>query len=677
MTIRRISHTLAVVAMTTATAPLVAQHFAKPLDIDRSNVPQVGQPAFTLSNPSTSFGSAVDGDWLYILGGYTGRPHDYYREAQLSDFYRVNLRQPSHIETLPNELRVQSCPLEHWSGSVIRTGGMTILNAQGEEQTMQSLVTVEAYDTDERTWRALPNMPSARSSHDTAVVDSTLYAVGGWTLNADGESRSWADTMIALDLNDLESGWRTYDMPFKRRALASVAINDMIMVIGGITADGDISQRVDLFDTDRKMWTSGPEFPSAAFGVAAEVVGDRVVASGSDGNVYTWREGQDVWEPLATLTFPRFFHQIAADMNGDLLFFGGISRGVRPIHAERISLNPTAFAPAGICHWTIPSPSPAKNRQAIFVEDGWLYTFGGNNSTGQHDFESDNFLANGYRLSLANLQWRPVNDLPVPRQSMQTTVSPDGASWFAFGGFAHDGDVARTWRHGFMFNVKEQTWTPAGEVLPVPRSQFGTVQHDGHYWVFGGLDYDPRREKGDQFRHLVDIVTADSASDQIQFHDTDIDLPSPRRAFGGAMLDGRYYLVGGMREDFQVVRTCDVFDFESQSFMTIPIPSKPRLSPDLVALDGRLYLIGGSSPKSGGGFEPNRTIEAFDPELNAWSTVTEDLPINPRHMRAMAYRGRLLLFSTHVDEASLAHVILIDPMHVSTASVQTVQAEME
>jgi len=144
------------------------------------------------------------------------------------------------------------------------------------------------------------------------------------------------------------------------------------------------------------------------------------------------------------------------------------------------------------------------------------------------------------------------------------------------------------------------------------------------------------------------------------------------------MLENKFYLVGGMMDNFQIVEECDVFNFETQQFESIPAPQPPRLSPQLVALDGRLYLAGGSSPKSdGSGLEPNPTIEMFDPATRTWTTVLDEIPISPRHMRMMKHRGRLLVFSTHTDEANLAHVILIEPVTSSDAPPMTLRAVEE
>ncbi|MEM8756752.1 MAG: kelch repeat-containing protein [Planctomycetota bacterium] len=650
------------IALLVGAAAARAQHFTKPPEIDPSVHKHIGEPAFILPHPTTSFGSVYSDGWLYIMGGYAGRPHDYYHEAQSKAFYRFNLLNPSHIEHLGETQGLQSCPLEEWNGTIIRTGGLVARNMRGEPQKLDSLRTAEAFDPSTGEWTSLPDLPTGRSSHDTAIIGSTLFVVGGWTLDDETGDRSWSESMLALDLENPNTAWREIDAPFSRRALASVVVGDSIVVLGGMTSAGRLTNRVDIYNTTTGEWSSGPEFPGTSFGMAADVSGGRIIASGSDGSVHAWSpESDSAWSQVGALTFPRFFHQVAADSAGDVYFFGGISRGMRPVHAERIDLDGQPTPGEVVAHWTLPSPSVAKNRQGMFLEDGWLYMFGGNNSTGQHDFEPDNFLSEGYRLSLSGLEWREIEPLPANRQTIKTAMTADGDAALAIGGFGHDGAVARTFDHGFLYDFDDRAWSELGVVMPTPRSQYGLVRHGETYWAFGGLDYDSRRPEGDQFRHLTTVLSGEMADGKLKLTESDVILPGPRRAFGGVILGDTYYLVGGMKENFQTVSDCFAFDFTSKTFSEIPCPSRPRLSPTLVELGGLLYLVGGSSPKEGGGFEPNYTIEVFDPETQAWSVLVDDIPVSPRHLRATEFRGRLLLSTTHTDASDQIELVLVEP----------------
>ncbi|HUE95126.1 MAG TPA: kelch repeat-containing protein, partial [Longimicrobiaceae bacterium] len=289
------------------------------------------------------------------------------------------------------------------------------------------------------------------------------------------------------------------------------------------------------------------------------------------------------------------------------------------------------------------------------------------------DFGPENFVAEAYRVNLGSLAVKSVDPLPVKRQSVVTALVEEtgqgrrpvhggGASEalaFALGGFGHDGEVARSHADLYRYDLSRRAWETLGARLPEPRSQFGLAEHGGKLWLFGGLDYDPRRDE-DSFRHPREVLTLD-LKDPTAFARSAAELPRPRRAFGGAILDGRYYLVGGMREKFQVVEECDVFDFTAGTWETIPAPARPRISPELVSLGGRLYLAGGSSPKASGGFEPNTSLECYDRGTKQWSVVLDTLPLPTEHVRMLRLRDRLLLYSTHHREARALQIVIVEP----------------
>ena len=352
-----------------------AQHFAPPPSPDFSDGMLSGEPCGFIPRPTTSFGSAVLDGWVYVMGGYHGRPHDYNALGQSKDFYRVNLRNTSHVEMLPNQMGMQSCPLESWEGRVIRTGGLVARNSPEEPTVLESLHSVQWFDSSNMKWSDLPSLPSGRSSHDTAVVGSYLYVIGGWNIQSKADSRSWHNSMLRLDLRDPDAGWTTLKMPFEKRALAAVSVQEKILVVGGMTSSG-ISKSVHLYDPSEDSWEELTDYPGQSFGVAADSFAEQVVASGSDGAVFQWEAATRQWGKVGYLTFPRFFHQIAFDEAGDAMVFGGISGGTRPSHIERIRIASADRASTLVQKWSLPSPSESKNRQAVFLNGSSLYTFG-------------------------------------------------------------------------------------------------------------------------------------------------------------------------------------------------------------------------------------------------------------------------------------------------------------
>lgn len=625
-----------------------------------------------------SFGAATADHWLYIYGGHTGKPHQHSTANVSGDFARLNLADGRTWEALPGGPALQSPALVPARGGVLRIGGMAPRNAPGEKEILESTAEVSLYDPLTRAWRALPPLPEPRSSHDAATDGRFVYVAGGWTL-ASGKG-TWLTTAWQLDVEAAEPAWEPLpSAPFERRAGAVVTLDGKLYFLGGIDSGGKTTRRVDVLDLASRQWSEGPDLPFDGFGVAALVHGGRLFASAREGVLCVLEDG--AWKPAARLAFPRFFHRLVSRDSEHIAAVGGSALDgthLRVVEAMRVAGKPDVE----IATFAIPYPGAARNRQGIFADGRVLHLFGGNTSASQHDFEPENFVAESWCFDLGTLQWSRGENFPVRRQSIQTIEFREPAAGeeratltrIAVGGFGHDGEAAVSFADAFALERKG-SWTRLGAVLPEPRTQFGLAYHGGSLYAFGGLDYDPRRGKEQAFAYPERVVAwnvrataeeASAASDSPEpprFVDAGIALPRVRRAFGGAQLGSRYYMVCGMRQEFQLVDECDVYDFETGTWDTIPAPSKPRISPELVALEGKLYLVGGSSPKEpeSRSFERNTTIEVYDPAERRWSVLVRSLPVPVEHVRAFAVEGRLLLVSIEPGPEKTFRAALVNP----------------
>jgi hypothetical protein len=406
-----------------------------------------------------------------------------------------------------------------------------------------------------------------------------------------------------------------------------------------------------MYDLESQTWTLGPALPGENNGFGASAVGveDRIYVSGGNGELWRLRVGDSAWERAGSLAFPRFFHRLVSPAPERIVALGGIG-GMHTYGRTRIveTIATESGPTESLSLWTTPAPGPARNRQGIILRDDHLLLFGGNNSLGQHDFEPENFLNDAHVLHIPSLRIGDVPDYPAQRQTMQTlNLEQAGIS---VGGFGHDGNVARTHTQAYEYDFAAGAWSERPG-LPVPRSQFGLVHQGEQIWVFGGLDYDPTRPREDQFRHLVEVLRAPADGSEA-FSETSVTLPGPRRAFGGALFEDRYYIVGGMREGFQFVDTCTAFEFASEQWSSISCPSMVRLNPQLVTVGERLVLVGGTVMVDGE-LSQAQHLEIYDPSTDSWTTMETELPFAARHMRAFAYRGKLLIYSVHNEEGNL------------------------
>lgn len=622
----------------------------------RTDAPLVPSAGTRLPKKLASFGATRLGQFAYVYGGHSGRTHEFGPHAQSGSFLRLSLLDLHSWEELPSDLPVQGTALVGRGRKLFRIGGLQALRDQGGEVELRSTSSVRMFDTESMQWSEETPLPEPRSSHEAYVIDDRVYVVGGWS-HLNGEE-IWLDTAWSADLKRSPLVWESMPKPSSlRRAYAMAACGDRLAILGGLSPDGDLLSSVELFDPKTSSWSTGPSLPARGFGASAVTVDGDLYASGTMSELFRLRSDGDAFESVADYDTARFFDRLIPLDDGRIAALAGVGAGD---HMSTIELlDPRGESEPRIVTWQLPYAGLAKNRQGLFVHQDTIWTFGGNQTTEQHAFEEENFLDEGHAFHLATMTAsRAMPDLPVHRQSLVTAVvgGRRDRTGFAIGGFGHDGEVERSFADVFRFDFKSKEWTKDA-ALPGSRTQFQLAVHDETLWLFGGTDYDPRRD--DSFRYPTEVLRRSVASSG-GFEPAGVTMPNPRRAFGGAVFDGRFWLVGGMREDFQLVEQVDVFDFESGTFTVGPMPAAPRISPTLASLGGRLYLALGTSPDGEGDFASNRSVEVYEPGVG-WRTLIEELPFPTRHCRMVVVGERLVFFSTHFEAGGRAFVAQLDP----------------
>jgi hypothetical protein len=284
-----------------------------------------------LPEPLSSFGAAVADGWLYVYGGHTGTEHEH-SAANLSNHFR---RLPLSGDTrqwqeLPMQTPLQGLALVAHGGKVYRIGGMNARNATpDDEEQLHSSAEFAEFDPSTGQWTALAPLPAPRSSHNAVVIGSRLYIVGGWALSGSSPGE-WQRSALVYDFAEPQAGWQQLpDPPFNRRALAVGHWNGRVVAIGGLDEEGEVLQRINLFDPDTGEWSDGPELPGnghSGFGVSAWNLNGELYVSGLRGSVYRLNDAGSAWEELARLARGRFFHQLVPAPSGGLLAIGGASR---------------------------------------------------------------------------------------------------------------------------------------------------------------------------------------------------------------------------------------------------------------------------------------------------------------------------------------------------------------
>jgi N-acetylneuraminic acid mutarotase len=238
---------------------------------------------------------------------------------------------------------------------------------------------VEAYDPATDRWTAGPDLPLAL--HHLAVVAyrGELVVVGGFGRGASDLYDGPSDRVLAL------RGGRWVDVPRLRRprgAAAAAVVGDVLYVVGGRDDDGLIAPTeafdgaawtdrapiptardhvaavsdgqavyavggralhpdsmflaLERYDPARDVWETLPGMPTARGGLAASVVGGRLIATGGESSsvVFPQVEAYDLaartWTALAPMPTPRHGHAQATVGGAVYTLVGGREAGVAP-----------------------------------------------------------------------------------------------------------------------------------------------------------------------------------------------------------------------------------------------------------------------------------------------------------------------------------------------------------
>jgi N-acetylneuraminic acid mutarotase len=286
----------------------------------------------------SSLGACVEGGFVYVYGGHTGRTHAYSTKTVSGAMLRMPVA-GGEWEELPPGDPVQGMALVGHAGKVYRVGGMQPRNAPDEKADNHSVASVACYDPTAKKWSALPDLPRGRSSHDAVVVGDKLYVVGGWTLDG-AKPPAWCDSVDVLDLKNPKAKWQSVKQPFQRRALSAFALGGKVYVVGGLTGKGT-TKRVDVFDPSADTWGAGPELvgkEGVGFSAASCVAGGAAFVSLNDGKIYRLDADGKGWEQIATQKVARFVHRLVPGVAGKLLVVGGAAHEGNARVVEEIAI---------------------------------------------------------------------------------------------------------------------------------------------------------------------------------------------------------------------------------------------------------------------------------------------------------------------------------------------------
>ena len=292
----------------------------------KSDAPTANAALPEIPEMVTSFGAAVLDGGVYVYGGHMGRAHEYYSEAQARTLRRLDLK-TKRWESLGAGPGLQGLAMVAVDGQLVRIGGFTAKNRDGEDSDLWSQAGVAAFHPTSKKWTALPDLPEPRSSFDAAVLDGKVYVVGGWTMA--GDKKTWLSSAYALDPSAANPQWEPLpEAPFKRRALSVAAHEGKLYAIGGMQENGGPTRATAIYSPKTRQWSKGPDLEGKAmdgFGSSAFATGGRLYASTYSGKLQRLSQDGKRWEVVRTVERDRFFHRMLPLSNEQLLMIGGAS----------------------------------------------------------------------------------------------------------------------------------------------------------------------------------------------------------------------------------------------------------------------------------------------------------------------------------------------------------------
>ncbi len=147
------------------------------------------------------------------------------------------------------------------------------------------LGTVEEYDPAANTWRARSPMPTPRNHAAAGAVNGKIYVIGGRVGAAFIGVAS--DISVVEEYDPSSDKWSAprARMPTTRSALGAGTYNGRIYVAGGEFQDPHMMatfRSVEAYEPASNTWAVMPSMPVSRHGLAAGVIGNRLLLVGGD-----------------------------------------------------------------------------------------------------------------------------------------------------------------------------------------------------------------------------------------------------------------------------------------------------------------------------------------------------------------------------------------------------------
>ena len=264
--------------------------------------------------------------------------------------------------------------------------GNLLYAAGGSNYVCGEYTTLEVYDPVTNLWTSRASMPTARESMGAAVVNGTLYVIGG------------TSGCSSVDKNNVEAydpstnTWSIKSpMPSVRSVFGIGVLGNVIYVVGGMSRAPGLPNpslatvnTVSAYDTTTNTWVSKAPLPVGRYGMGVGVANGILYAIGgyssitslSYSRVDAYNPVTDTWSTVAPLPADRSSIEGGVATLGGMLYVAGGNVASGPT-STALSYTPATNT------WTYIEPMPTARVDArVAVVNNVLYSVGGGTSGG-------------------------------------------------------------------------------------------------------------------------------------------------------------------------------------------------------------------------------------------------------------------------------------------------------
>jgi N-acetylneuraminic acid mutarotase len=171
--------------------------------------------------------------------------------------------------------------------------------------------------------------------------------------------------------------------------------------------------------------------------------------------------------------------------------------------------------------------------------------------------------------------------------------------------------------------------------MPTARQGVRADAVDGIIYAIGGCEVAPGVDR--------DVSTVEAYDPATDIWTRKADMPTARTSPGIAVVDGRIYVIGGVRNT-KILSAVEAYDPATETWTKKADMPTARSHIGVCVVDGRIYVSGGLTkwglPTGNLGNVP--TVEVYDPSTDTW-TQASDMPRNRSGHSASMVAGKMYI----------------------------------